>query len=92
MASQSERLNGALKAHSKARTATPFMEARLAEGRGWAQSNQVQISSPSQARVVQIDGQICLVNLEAGTCSCLQYQGSGIPCGHAIALILATGG
>ncbi len=47
------RLDGALKAYGEARMATPFTEARLAEGR-------VQVFSP---RVVQSDGRIRLVDL-----------------------------
>jgi hypothetical protein len=39
--------------------------------------------------VIQSDGVIREVNLEAAICSCKQYQVNNIPCGHALAMIYA---
>jgi len=40
------------------------------------------------SHVTQIpDGQIFLVDLTASACSCIRYQDTGVPCGHAVAPI-----
>jgi len=91
MAKRAERLATALKALGEGRLMTPFVEGKLTKGRLWARQNTVQPSSPSQARVQQPDNRVMLVDLEAGTCSCLRYQENGIPCGHAMTFIFAKG-
>jgi hypothetical protein len=73
------------------RHTTPWVDKKVEEARAYAQSNRVQISSPVEGRVVQLDGRIHVVNLDDKTCSCLVFQENGIPCGHAMTLILATG-
>ena len=67
------------------------MATKVQEGRKWAQSNHVQLSSPIEGRVVQPDNAVHLVNLQTGTCSYRRYQANGIPCGHAMACIFAQG-
>jgi len=51
----------------------------------------MQLSSPSEGRVIQPDNSVHLVNLTAGTCTCCRYQANSIPCGHAMACIFAQG-
>ena len=70
---------------------TPFLEGKLMEQRLWACSNTMMPSSPTQAHVQQPNNRVMLVDLEAGTCSCRRYQENGIPCGHAMTFIFATG-
>jgi len=70
---------------------TPFLEGKLMEQRLWACSNTMMPSSPTQAHVQQPNNRVMLVDLEAGTCSCHCYQENGIPCGHAMTFIFATG-
>ena len=91
MEKRAERLASAQALLAAGRVMTPAVEVVIAEGRQWAQGNRLQLSSPTQGRVVQPNGSIYLVDLTAGTCSCRQYQANGIPCGHAICLILRTG-
>ena len=92
MEKRGQRLLAATSAISEGRSTTPFVDARIEEGRELARSNRVQISSPTTGRVVQPDGTIHLVDTAAGTCSCRRYQCNGIPCGHAMTLIFAGGG
>jgi len=92
MAMRGERLLTANKALAEGKTTTPWVEARLEEGREWARGNHIQLSSLTEGRVVQPDGRIHLVDTAAGICSCRRYQANGIPCGHAMALIFARGG
>jgi hypothetical protein len=53
---------------------------------------QFQLSSPFEARVIQQDGAIKVVDLRAGTCTCREYQINDIPCGHALKAIFASNG
>lgn len=66
---------------------TPFCAGLVTKSRQWARTNQVQISSPTQARVIGASGRIHLVDLAAGTCSCRRYQANSVPCGHAMSFI-----
>jgi hypothetical protein len=91
MAARGERLAAANKLLAAGHNTTPFVDGVVSEGRGWAQGNICQVSSPSEARVIQPDGRIFLVDLAGRTCSCRKYQANGIPCGHAMALIFARG-
>jgi hypothetical protein len=70
---------------------TAYAAKEVLEGRKWAQSNTVYLSSPYEARVVQIDGVIHLINLREATCTCGRYQRNGVPCGHAMAAIFRQG-
>lgn len=91
MEKRAERLTAASALILEGRTMTPFVESAIIEGRRSAQGNSLQLSSPTQGRVIQPNGCIFLVDIAVGTCSCRKYQANGIPCGHAICLILRTG-
>lgn len=68
---------------------TKFCLKQLSLQRPWARTNRVQLSSTTTGRVTNgHDGQVYLVDLAHGTCSCMRYQENQIPCGHAIACIL----
>lgn len=70
---------------------TPFCAGLVNEGRAWARGNTVQMASTWTARMVQPNGTIFLVDLYHRTCTCLRFQDTGIPCGHAIACIFRVG-
>lgn len=91
MEKRAGRLAAATALIAEGRTMTPFVEGVIIKGREKAQGNSLQLSSPTQGRVIQPDGYIYLVDIAAGTCSCCRYQANGIPCEHAICLILRTG-
>jgi SWIM zinc finger len=91
MEKRAQRLLIASKALEEGLVTTPWVEGKVEEARTWALANTVQISSPFEGRVVQPNGNIYLVNTTARTCSCRRYQENGIPCGHAMTLILAIG-
>ena len=91
MEKRADRLCAATALLEAGREMTPFVEGVVSQGRRWAQGNRVQHSTLFEARVVQPNGQIQIVNLTAGTCSCSEFQSNGIPCGHAIATILSGG-
>jgi hypothetical protein len=69
---------------------TPWAQALLRESLSFAGRNKVLMATGSNTKshVTQIpDRQIFLVDLTASTCSCIRYQDTGIPCGHAVATI-----
>ena len=71
MAKWAEHLAATLTALSEGQVMTPFIEGKLTEGRFWAHQNTIQPSSLMQAWVLQPNNRVMLVDLEAGTCSCL---------------------
>jgi len=90
MAQRAERSLLAVEAIAKGQW-PPLITGLVEEGRNWARCNGLQMSSPTEARVVQPDGRIYLVDLTARTCSCRRYQENGVPCGHAMTLIFQQG-
>ena len=48
----------------------PLLVGLVAAGREWARTNMVQVSTPTEGRVIQPDGAVHLVDLTAGTYSC----------------------
>ncbi|ELR04437.1 hypothetical protein GMDG_01513 [Pseudogymnoascus destructans 20631-21] len=87
MEKRGQRLLAATSAITEGRLTTPFVDARIEEGRELARSNRVQISSPTTGRVVQPDGTIYLVDTAAGICPCRCINEV-----LAITLIFAGGG
>jgi hypothetical protein len=74
MEKRAERLAAASALILEGRTMTPFVESAIIKGRQSAQGNSLQLSSPTQGRVIQPDGCIFLVDIAAGTCSCCKYH------------------
>lgn len=92
MEKRASRRQAALQATDTARLATPFVEKALLEAKQLASSNRVQLSSPTEARVIQTNGNVFTVSLSAKECSCRHFQQNGIPCSHAVSAIQAAGG
>jgi zinc finger SWIM domain-containing protein 3 len=69
----------------------PYVKAILRDARQSALANETQISSITEARVVQPNKSTYVVNLANGTCTCKHFQNSGIPCGHALSTIHKLG-
>lgn len=87
MDERATRLTTATKAILEGFAYTPFCAGLVTKSRQWARTNQVQVSSPTQARVIGASGLIYLVDLGLGTCSCGRYQVNSVPCGHAMSFI-----
>jgi hypothetical protein len=65
----------------------PYVEEILQDAKQPALANETQISSITEARVVQPNKSTYVVNLANGTCTCKHFQNSGIFCGHAFSTI-----
>lgn len=90
MTQRLERLEAANQAAVKGERWTSIVTTELRLSSHWASTNHVQRASPSEARVVQSDGAVKIVDLQRGTCTCLRYQVNGIPCGHVLKVIYAS--
>lgn len=90
MVQRMDRLEAANQAAAKKEQWTSVVTAALNESKKWTHTNHIQRSTPQEARVVQQDGVIRIVDLVKGTCTCQRYQVNGIPCGHALKAIYAT--
>lgn len=82
-----DRLEEARRQQRQGAVVTPLCATVISRDRKWATANSVQRSSPIEARVMQPDGVVYLVNLGTRSCGCGRFQENGIPCGHAMSLI-----
>lgn len=71
---------------------TPWAHRLVDAAVKWARSNTVQIASVSdvEARVVQQDELVRIVNVKDRRCSCGRFQDFNFPCGHAASAIFAV--
>ena len=67
---------------------TKFCTQLLGESRVWARQNIALMADEFHGHVTQPNGEVKLVDLEQGICSCTLYQENGIPCGHALTCIM----
>ena len=67
---------------------TKFCTKELGESRIWARQNIAQMANEIHGHVTQPNGNVKIVNLATGTCTCGRYQEYGIPCSHALTCIM----
>lgn len=67
---------------------TKFCTQLLGQSRIWARQNIALMADEVHGHVTQPNGEVKLVDLEQGSCSCMLYQENGIPCGHALTCIM----
>jgi len=67
---------------------TKFCTKELGESRIWARQNIAQMANEIHGHVTQPNGNVKIVNLATGTCTCGRYQENGIPCAHELTCIM----